>query len=72
MRMHINRDKEIEERINNEIDACKMAYKIQDNEGNRFVFGGIENGFPWYRTRGGSKHIFDLNGYEVLEQYCKL
>ena len=72
MRMYKNRDKEIEARINSEIDACKMAYKIKDSENNIFVFGGIENDCPWYRGRGGSKHIFDLRGYLTLEQYCKL
>lgn len=56
-------------RINAEIDKCKMAYKIQDCEGNRFVFAGIENGFPWFRTLGGCKHIFDLTGYTVIEKH---
>jgi hypothetical protein len=65
-------DKRVEERINKEIDSCKMAYKIKDSEGNTFCFGGIENGFPWYRGIGGSKHIFKLNGYEVVEKYIKL
>lgn len=72
MRMYKNNDKEIEARINKEIDMHNMAYKIKDKEGNTFVFGGIENGFPWYRGSGGSKHIFDLFGYEVIEKYCKL
>ncbi len=72
MRMYKNNDKEIEARINKEIDMHNMAYKIKDREGNMFVFGGIENGFPWYRGLGGSKHIFQLDGYEVLEKYCKL
>jgi hypothetical protein len=70
--MYKNNDEEIETRINNEIDACKMAYKVEDREGNTFVFSRIENDCPLYRGRGGSKHIFDLNGYEVLEKYCKL
>ena len=70
--MYNNRDKEIESRINKEIDSCGMAYKVEDREGNIFVFGGIENSFPWYRGRGGSKHIFDLTGYKVIEKYCKL
>ena len=70
--MYKNRDKEIEERINNQINSCNMAYKIQDKEGNTFVFGGIENDCPWYRGIRGSKHIFDLNWYEVLERYCRL
>lgn len=65
-------DKRIEERINREIDSCEMAYKIKDREGNQFVFAGIENGFPVYRGIGGSTHIFDLIGYEVLEKYCSL
>lgn len=70
--MYKNNDKEIESRINKEIDSCNMAYKIKDYEGNTFVFGGIENGFPWYRGNGGSKHIFDLQGYEVIEKYIQL
>lgn len=70
--MYKNNDKEIEARINKEIDKHSMAYKIRDSEGNIFVFGGIENGFPWYRGSGSSKHIFDLLGYEVIEKYCKL
>lgn len=70
--MYKNNDKEIEERINKEIDSCNMAYKIRDTEGNVFCFGGIENGHPWYRGIGGSKHIFDLQGYEIIEKYIKL
>jgi hypothetical protein len=65
-------DKRIEERINKEIDSCKMAYKIKDLEGNIFCFGGLENGHPWYRGIGGSTHIFALNGYEVIEQHIKM
>ena len=62
-------EKRNEARINGEIDKSKMAYKIKDIEGNVFCFKGIENGFPVYRTHGGSKHIFDLTGYEVIEQH---
>lgn len=65
-------DKEIEERINREIDHSQMAYRIKDSEGNVFVFKGIENGIPLYRTNGGTTHVMDLIGYEVLEKYCKL
>jgi hypothetical protein len=72
MKMYKSKDKEIETRINKEIDNCNMAYKIKDSEGNIFVFGGIENGFPWYRGIGGSKYIFELTGYEVIEKYIKL
>lgn len=61
-----------EEKINKEIDECKMAYKIEDVEGNVFVFACMENGFPVYRCNGGSKHIFHLNGFKVLEQYIKI
>jgi len=68
----MTRDEKIEERINNEIDNCEMAYKIQDRENNVFVFSRIENDCPLYRGMGGSKHIFDLRGYEVLEKYCRL
>lgn len=65
-------DKRNEDRINKEIDECKMAYKIEDVEGNVFVFAGIESGFPSYRCTGGSTHIFDLCGFKVLEQYIKI
>ena len=61
-----------EQRINREIDACGLAYKIKDKEGNQFVYAGMENGFPVYRTRSGRTHIFDLTGYEVIEKYIKL
>lgn len=61
-----------EARINGEIDACKMAYKVKDTEGNIFCFKGIENGSAVYRGNGGSKHIFELNGYEVIEKYIKM
>ena len=70
--MYINNDKEIEERINREIDKCGLAYKLKDKDGNIFVFAGLENGFPVYRTNGGRTHIFDLTGYEVIEKYFKL
>lgn len=70
-RIAIN-EKRIEERINKEIDSCKMAYKIKDTEGNTFVFARIENGFPVFRTIGGSTHIFNLNGYEIVEKYIKM
>ncbi|MFC0903807.1 hypothetical protein ACFHWD_03765 [Clostridium sp. MT-14] len=70
--MYKNNDKEIEERINKKIDKCNMAYKIKDIEGNIFVFGGIENGYAWYRGTRGDKHIFNLDGYEVIEKYCVL
>lgn len=65
-------DKRIEEKINKSIDACGMAYKIKDKDGNQFVFAGLENGFPLYRWKRGQKHIFDLIGYEVIEKYCIL
>lgn len=70
--MYINHDKEIEKRINNEIDSCGLAYKLKDKDGNIFVFAGFDSGFPIYRTRSGRKHIFDLVGYEVVEKYCQL
>jgi len=48
----------------------KVPYKIQDSEGNIFVFACYENGFPVYRTRGGCKHIFEseLQYYTVLQK----
>jgi len=70
--MYKNNDLEIEARINKEIDFCNMAYKVKDRDGNTFVFGGIENGHPWFRGTGGSKHIFSLVGYEIIEKYIKL
>ncbi|WP_240416558.1 hypothetical protein [Paenibacillus periandrae] len=70
--MYKNNDKEIETRINKEINSCGMAYKIADCEGNIFVFAGLENGFPLYRGNRGSKHIFQLQGYEVIEKYLEL
>jgi len=70
--MDSNNDKEIETKINKEIGSCEMAYKIMDEDGNTFFFSGLENGFPAYRTMGGSKHIFDLQGYEVIQKFCKL
>lgn len=72
IKMYKNNDNEIETRINKEINSCKMAYKIKDVEGNVFCFGGIENGCSWYRGMGGSKHIFDLQGYEIIEKYLKI
>ena len=62
-------DKRIETRINGEIDKCKMAYKIKDTEENIFVFSKIENGSPFYRGIGGSKHIFDMNKFKIIEKY---
>ena len=56
------------DRINSEILKNKTAYKVSDSEGNIFVYGYLENGYPVFRGMGGSKHIFDLNGYTVLEQ----
>ena len=70
--MYKNNDFEIETRINKEIDNCNMAYKIKDTEGNVFVYGYMENGYPVYRTSGGSKHIFDLTGFKVIEKHIKL
>lgn len=70
--MYINRDKEIEARINSDIDRHNTAYKVSDSEGNTFVFGGIENGHPWFRGLRGSKHIFDLTGYTVIQQHFSL
>lgn len=48
----------------------KCPYKIKDKEGNIFVFGYYENGYPVYRTNRGCKHIFEseLKFYEVIEQ----
>lgn len=62
---------ENQNRTNSEIDNSGMAYKIKDIEENIFVFGGIENGHPWYRGQGGQKHIFQLDGYEIIEKYIR-
>ena len=56
-------------RVNNEIDKANMAYKIKDEEGNEFVYAGMESGHPVYRTASGQKHIFQIDGYEVVEKY---
>lgn len=54
------------------IDRFKMAYEVMDSEGNKFVWAGVaEGGFPLYRGRGGSKHIFNLNGYTIIRQYAQ-
>lgn len=60
-------DKEVEIRMNREMDRHNMAYKIEDKEGNIFVYSCIENGHPVYRCNGGSKHIFDLFGYKIIQ-----
>lgn len=66
-------DKRNQDRINAEIDKYHMAYKIKDSDGNVFCWGGVaKGGLPWYRGIGGSKHIFDLTGYEVIEKYVNL
>lgn len=57
----------IDEIINTELKRYNMAYKIQDKDGNIFVYGGLDNEIPWYRGISGSKHIFSMDGYEVLE-----
>lgn len=63
------RDEQRRVETNKAIDKCHMAYKVKDSEGNVFCFGGIETGFPLFRGMSGSKHIFNLCGYEVLQQY---
>lgn len=64
------RDEQRRVDTNKLIDKINMAYKIEDSEGNTFVFAGLESGFPVYRGIGGSKHIFQLNGMKILEQYA--
>ena len=56
-------------RRNSEIDKFKIAYKVKDTEGNVFVYGGIESGFPFFRGNRGSKHISNLKGYEIIQKY---
>lgn len=72
MSFYKENERKICDRINREIDNCSMAYKIEDREGNRFVFSRIENGLPLYRGQGGSTHITDLRGYKVIEKHCSL
>ena len=43
-------------------------YKVADREGNIFVYAYHENGHPVYRTDRGSKHIFDLEFYTIIEE----
>jgi hypothetical protein len=64
------RDAERIVRINAELDSVKMAYRVKDVDGNTFAYGGLEDGFPWYRSVGGSKHIYGMTGYEVIQQYA--
>ena len=62
-----------QDRINAEIDKYHMAYKIKDSEGNIFCWGGVaKGGFPLYRGVGGTTHIFDLTGYEIIEKYAHI
>lgn len=65
-------DKRIERKINKEIDKYNMAYRIEDKDGNQFIFDKIENDCPLYRSVGGSTHIFSLTGYKVIQKYCSL
>lgn len=48
----------------------KIPYKLKDQEGNIFVFAYYENGYPVYRTSGGSKHIFesDIKFYKTIQK----
>jgi len=59
---------------NTEVTNKECPYKIKNTEGNIFVYAYHENGHPLYRTRGGSKHIFqnDLKFYTILEQYAPI
>lgn len=57
-------------RINGELDARGMAYRVRDCDGNEFCYGGMENGAPRYRGIGGSKHIFDMRGLEVVQAHA--
>ncbi|MBU3173312.1 hypothetical protein [Clostridium estertheticum] len=56
---------------NDAVESNKQCpYKIKDVEGNMFVYAYHENGYPVYRTRGGSKHIFEneFKFYIIIEQ----
>lgn len=71
MVLYINHDKEIEDRINEELESCEMPYKLKDSNGNAFTYRYMENGFPVYRGKGGSCHILDAQGYKVVQQNYK-
>ena len=66
------RQRENQRVINEQIDSVGLAYKIKDTQGHIFCFARIENGFPVYRTNGGSKIITDLLGYEIVEKHIEL
>lgn len=68
--MYKDNSKEIEARINKELESCGMPYKMKDVEGNVFTYSGLENGYPVYRTRGGSCHQFSTQGFEIIQQYA--
>lgn len=58
-----------ENEINRELDACGMAYIIEDRDGNRFVYAGMESGMPVYRTKGCKTHILDLIGCKIIKRH---
>jgi hypothetical protein len=69
-KMRSQRDRDRITRINRDLDAKKMAYKVSDSDGNIFVYAGCENGFPVYRGIGGRTHMFGMNGLTVIQQYA--
>lgn len=59
------------ERINNELDSVKMAYRVKDTEDNTFTYQGLATGgFPLYRCAGGTTHLFNMNGLTIIQQYA--
>ena len=63
------RDEQRRTETNKLIDQFGMAYKVEDSEGNIFVWAGLSSGYPVYRGFGGQKHIFSLTGMTVLQKY---
>ena len=60
------------ERVNAELNKHNLAYRIEDVDGNQFCYGGeASGGLPLYNGSSGSKHIFDLVGYKVLQQWAE-
>ena len=70
IQMRADRERKRINRINAELKAYKMAYMVKDFDGNTFTYEGLSNGFPSYRGVSCSKHIFDMSGLTVMQQYA--
>jgi len=64
------RDEQNRIETNKLIDKFNMAYKIEDLEGNIFVWAGLSSGLPVYRTCSGQTHIFNLNGMKIIQKHA--